>query len=88
MCEKEHAREQVRNTVNVPRVLGYMRKETVCCSVLQCVAVCCSVLQCIAVYCSVLQCVALCCSILSSQKIANAPRVSESQMCVAVCCSA
>jgi len=38
--------------------------ESVCCSVLQCVAVCCSVLRCVAVCCSVLQCVAVCCSVL------------------------
>ena len=38
--------------------------ETVCCSVLQCVALCCSVVQCGAVCCSMLQCVAVCCSVL------------------------
>jgi len=42
----------------------YSINDTVCCSVLQCVAVCCSVLQCVAVCCSVLQCVAVCCSVL------------------------
>jgi len=33
--------------------------DSVCCSVLQCVAVCRSVLQCVAEFCSVLQCVAV-----------------------------
>jgi len=37
-------------------------RNTVCYSVLQCVAVCCNVLQCVAVCCSMLQCVAMCCS--------------------------
>jgi len=36
-----------------------LQLDTVCCSVLQCVAVCCRVLQCVAVCCSVLQCVAV-----------------------------
>ena len=35
------------------------REETVCCSVLQCVAVCCGALQCVAVCCSAPQCLAL-----------------------------
>jgi len=39
-------------------------ENTVCCSVLQCVAVYCCVLQYVAVCCSVLQCVALCCTVL------------------------
>jgi len=43
------------------------RDDTVCCSVLQCVAVCCSVLQCAAVCCCALQCVAVFCSALQSQ---------------------
>ena len=46
-------------------------ENTVCCSVLQCVAVYCCVLQYVAVCCSVLQCVALCCTVLH---------------CVALCC--
>jgi len=37
-------------------VLRQRYLDTMCCSVLQCVAVCCSVLQCVAVCCSVLQC--------------------------------
>jgi len=41
----------------VQSVLLRLNKNTMCCSVLQCVAVCCSVLQCVAVCCSVLQCV-------------------------------
>jgi len=44
-----------------------LRSDTVCCSVLQCVAVCCSVLQCVAVCCSELQCVAVCCSVLQGR---------------------
>jgi len=58
------------NTSSHPCVV----KNSVCCSVLQCVAVCYSVLQCVtecysvlqcvAVYCSVLQCVAVRCSVL------------------------
>jgi len=40
--------------------------QSVCCSVLQCLAVCCNVLQFVVVCCSVLQCVAMCCSMLWS----------------------
>jgi len=47
-----------------------VRRQLMCCSVLQCVAVCCSVLQCVAVCCSVLQCVAVCSNVMQ---------------CVAVC---
>jgi len=42
--------------------------ESLCYSVLQCVAVCCSVLQCAAVCCSVLQCAAVCCSVCVCQR--------------------
>jgi len=37
--------------------------DSVCCSVLQCVAVCCSVTQCVAVCCSVVQCGAVWCNV-------------------------
>jgi len=56
--------------------------ETVCCSVLQCVAVCCSVLQCVAV--SLLQC-AWQMMTRVRQSVAECCRVLQS---VAVCCSA
>jgi len=42
----------------LPRRADVFARNSVCCSVLQCVTVCYSVLQCVAVCCSVLQCVA------------------------------
>jgi len=74
------------------------RFETVCCSVLQCVAVCGSVMQCFTVCCnvlqsvavcgSVLQCVTVCCSVL--QRVAVCCSLLQyvvSCVCVTVCCS-
>ena len=71
---------------------GVAIMDSVCCSVLQCVAVCCSVLQCVAVC---LQCVAVCYTVL--QGIAVFCNVLECNSaykagvaimeCVAVCCS-
>jgi len=57
-------------------------RNSVYCSVLQCVAVCCSVLQCVAVCCSVLQCVAVCCSVLQCDAV-----YCSVLQCVAVCCT-
>jgi len=56
--------------------------DSVCCSVLQCVAVRCSALQCVAMCCSVLRCVAVCCSLLKSVAVCCSLLQS-----VAVCCS-
>jgi len=75
---------------------GECTRETMCCSVLPCVAVCCSVLQCVAVCCSecvkrrvhakdyMLQCVAVCCSM--KQQICVKESARERQR-VAVRCS-
>jgi len=54
--------------------------QSLCCSMLQCVAVCCRVLQGVAVCCSVLQCDAVCRSV---QSVAECCRVLQS---VAACC--
>ena len=76
----------------------HMRKravaDSVCCSVLQCVAVCCSVLQvcckCVAVCCRVLQMFCQCVaerSINVRWPILQCDAVCCSVLCVAVCCS-
>jgi len=72
-----------------------LNKNTLCCSVLQCVAVCCSVLQCVAVCRSVLQCVAVCYSVLRCVAVSLWLAVSTFEVepkhpmlqCVAVRCS-